>query len=36
MDELKNLNPKEKDQLLILLYKNSHCDDLRKVSESVV
>ncbi|CAD8091577.1 unnamed protein product [Paramecium primaurelia] len=36
LNELKTLNPKEKDQLLILLYKNSHCDDLRKVSESVV
>ncbi|CAD8171919.1 unnamed protein product [Paramecium octaurelia] len=36
LNELKILIPKEKDQLLILLYKNSHCDDLRKVSESVV
>ncbi|CAK87814.1 unnamed protein product (macronuclear) [Paramecium tetraurelia] len=35
LNELKILIPKEKDQLLILLYKNSHCDDLRKVSESV-
>ncbi|CAD8114486.1 unnamed protein product [Paramecium sonneborni] len=35
LNELKHLNPQDKDQLLILLYNHLHCDDLKKVSETI-